>query len=69
MGAMGKWSQIDGHWYGIPMAAGLGGNLFYLPKLVKAAGLDPNNPPTTWDQLWAATTDRTIDSPSPTPCA
>jgi hypothetical protein len=35
------------------MAGGLGGNLFYIPRFVKAAGLDPNNPPATWNQLWA----------------
>ncbi len=52
---MGDWARINNHWYAMPAAGGLGGNVFYIPQFVKAAGLDPNHVPITWNQLWQAT--------------
>jgi ABC-type glycerol-3-phosphate transport system substrate-binding protein len=40
----------DGKLYGVP-AFGGGYMLYYNTELFKAAGLDPNRPPTNWDEL------------------
>ena len=40
----------DGHMYGIPVNCGVLG-LYYNADLYKASGLDPDKPPTTWDEL------------------
>jgi multiple sugar transport system substrate-binding protein len=46
---------IDGKHYAYPMLVEPSTVLYYNTDLVTAAGLDPNSPPTTWDQLidWA----------------
>lgn len=41
---------IDGAWYGVPTNGGLCA-LFYNEDLYKKMGLDPDKPPTTWDEL------------------
>jgi ABC-type glycerol-3-phosphate transport system substrate-binding protein len=45
-------SKFQGHVYGMPF---LGAGTFFVwnKKLFKAAGLDPNSPPTTWTQVMA----------------
>lgn len=54
--AMADFTRVNGHWYGIPAASDpTQGDLLYIPAYVKAAGLDPNNIPQTWDGLWQAT--------------
>ncbi len=40
----------DGHIFGLPTAA-YGSALHYNRALFEAAGLDPDNPPTTWDEV------------------
>lgn len=48
--------RYDGHWYGLPGASNpTTGTILYVPKLVQAAGVDPNRMPKTWDELWTAT--------------
>jgi ABC-type glycerol-3-phosphate transport system substrate-binding protein len=48
-------ARYNGHWYGIPGASDPSvGDLFYIPETLKEAGLDPDNPPRTWDELYAA---------------
>ena len=42
---------IDGKHYAYPMLVEPSTVLYYNTDLVTAAGLDPNSPPTTWDQL------------------
>lgn len=42
---------IGGKHYAYPMLVEPSTVLYYNTDLVKAAGLDPNSPPTTWDQL------------------
>ncbi|MEA4884704.1 MAG: ABC transporter substrate-binding protein [Clostridia bacterium] len=42
--------KIDGKYYGFPVDTATV-VLFYNPKLFKEAGLDPNKPPQTWDEL------------------
>ncbi len=46
---------IDGEHYAYPMLVEPSTVLYYRSDLVTAAGLDPNAPPTTWDELidWA----------------
>jgi multiple sugar transport system substrate-binding protein len=46
---------IDGQHYAYPMLVEPSTVLYYRADLVTAAGLDPNAPPTTWDELiqWA----------------
>lgn len=42
--------KVDGKYYGFPIDNATV-VLFYNPKLFKEAGLDPNKPPKTWDEL------------------
>lgn len=44
--------KVDGKYYGFPVDNATV-VLFYNPKLFKEAGLDPNKPPATWDELIA----------------
>jgi multiple sugar transport system substrate-binding protein len=50
----GNWSttQLDGKTYGIPYRASSDG-LIYNKKLFREAGLDPEKPPVTWDDVLA----------------
>jgi ABC-type glycerol-3-phosphate transport system substrate-binding protein len=53
--AMAAFAKRDGHWYGMPAASNpTQGDLLFVPKQVEAAGLDPDNPPRTWDELYDA---------------
>jgi ABC-type glycerol-3-phosphate transport system substrate-binding protein len=45
-----KLATLDGKLYGVP-AFGGGYMIYYNTELFKAAGLDPNKPPTNWDEL------------------
>jgi len=47
------WDQslYNGETYGIPFETDVR-VLFWNKQLFEAAGLDPNTPPTTWDELW-----------------
>ena len=47
------WDQTlyEGQTYGIPFETDVR-VLFWNKQLFEAAGLDPNKPPTTWDELW-----------------
>src|SRR5215218_6440161 len=47
------WDQtlFEGQTYGIPFETDVR-VLFWNKQLFEAAGLDPNKPPTTWDELW-----------------
>jgi multiple sugar transport system substrate-binding protein len=49
------WDQtlFEGQTYGIPFETDVR-VLFYNKQLFEAAGLDPNDPPDTWDEVWAA---------------
>lgn len=44
--------KVDGKYYGFPIDNATV-VLFYNPKLFKEAGIDPNKPPATWDELIA----------------
>jgi len=48
------WDQTlyNGHSYGLPFETDVR-VLFYNKTLFQQAGLDPDKPPTTWDELWA----------------
>ena len=46
-------TTFDGKVYGIPLALSVA-EVFYHPGIFEKAGLDPNEPPTTWDELIAA---------------
>lgn len=46
-------TTFDGKVYGIPLALSVA-EVFYHPGIFEKAGLDPNDPPTTWDELMAA---------------
>ena len=46
-------SQVDGAQYGLPMTSETTG-LFYRTDRFEEAGLDPNNPPKTWDEFQQA---------------
>ena len=49
------WRQVateDGNVYGIPYAGTLYFGLVYRKDLVRNAGLDPDQPPLTWDEFW-----------------
>jgi multiple sugar transport system substrate-binding protein len=48
--AMMEIGQIDGEQYGIPFCIS-NQVLFYNPEIFEAAGLDPNQPPRTWDEV------------------
>jgi len=44
--------QWDGKTYGLPLATGAGSFIFHIDvDAFQAAGLDPNSPPTTWQEL------------------
>jgi ABC-type glycerol-3-phosphate transport system substrate-binding protein len=43
--------QIDGSWYGYPVSTDLGMQLYYNVDQFKKAGLDPANPPETFEEL------------------
>lgn len=43
--------QVDGEHYAYPMLVEPSTVLYYRSDLVEAAGLDPNTPPTSWDEL------------------
>lgn len=45
--------SLDGAYYGVPWSWGAVG-MFYNKALFAQAGLDPENPPTTWDEFLAA---------------
>lgn len=51
----GAWksNEYDGKTYGVPLNADVWEQLYYNADLFKAAGLDPDTPPTTWDE-WNA---------------
>jgi multiple sugar transport system substrate-binding protein len=53
---------IDGQHYAYPMLVEPSTVLYYRADLVTAAGLDPNAPPTTWDELIQWATALTTDS-------
>ena len=44
-------AQVDGKWYGAPMNLWTLG-MYYNKDMFKAAGLDPEKPPTNWDELY-----------------
>jgi multiple sugar transport system permease protein len=49
------WREVateNGKVYGIPTAETLYCGMLYRKDLVRAAGLDPENPPRTWDEFW-----------------
>lgn len=46
-------TQYQGESYGIPFETDVRVN-FYAKTLLEQAGLDPENPPATWDELWDA---------------
>ncbi len=46
-------SKVGDQVYGIPLALSVA-EIFYHPDLLEQAGLDPENPPATWDELIAA---------------
>jgi len=49
------WRQVvtvDGKVYGIPVASTTHYAIIYRTDLVRQAGLDPDNPPTTWDEFF-----------------
>ena len=52
---VGGFVQVGGKHYAYPMLVEPSTVLYYRTDLVKAAGLDPNAPPKTWDELlgWA----------------
>jgi multiple sugar transport system substrate-binding protein len=43
--------KIDGKWYGVPVSADFGMMLYYNKDMFVEAGLDPNKPPRTMDEL------------------
>ncbi len=45
-------STIDGKIYGLPVPIKAMSGIVFRIDMVKAAGLDPNNPPQTWDELY-----------------
>jgi ABC-type glycerol-3-phosphate transport system substrate-binding protein len=58
----GAWDSgfVKGKQYTVPFDVGVWGMLYYNKDMFKAAGLDPNKPPTTWDDLTAAAKKLTI---------
>ena len=52
--AVVDWITWKGKTYGIPMMDGGRENLYYNTKMFTEAGLDPNKPPATFDELMAA---------------
>jgi multiple sugar transport system substrate-binding protein len=60
-----KLGQVDGHQYGGPYTFSTP-TLFYNGDVFRSAGLDPSNPPTTWEQVRGAAQsikDRTSAAP------
>jgi multiple sugar transport system substrate-binding protein len=55
-----KSAMWNGKLYALPMEATVLA-LHYNKDAFKAAGLDPNNPPTTWDELYEAAKKLTVD--------
>lgn len=43
--------KVDGKWAGYPVSTDLGMQLYYNTEHFEAAGLDPNSPPQTFDEL------------------
>jgi ABC-type glycerol-3-phosphate transport system substrate-binding protein len=43
--------KVNGEWYGYPVSSDLGMMLYYNTDQFKEAGLDPNKPPRTFDEL------------------
>lgn len=43
--------QVDGKWYGVPISADFGMMLYYNTDMFVEAGLDPQKPPTTMEEL------------------
>ncbi len=52
--------QFDGELYGVPWEGATWG-LFYRKDLFEAAGLDPDKPPTNWDELLEYSQKLTVD--------
>lgn len=52
----GAWNSsfVQGKQYGVPFDVGVWAVMYYNKTMFEAAGLDPDNPPTTWDELNAA---------------
>ena len=52
----GAWNSafVDGKQYGVPFDVGVWAVMYYNKDMFTAAGLDPENPPTTWEELNAA---------------
>lgn len=46
-------AKFEGKYYGIPFAGGPQRGLWYRISMFQEAGLNPNDPPTTWDKLLA----------------
>lgn len=44
-------AEVDGHYYAFPYQVEAGQMLFYRKDMFEAAGLDPENPPKTWNEL------------------
>jgi ABC-type glycerol-3-phosphate transport system substrate-binding protein len=54
--ALAKYARYNGHWFAMPgVNMPTVGDLMYVPSYVKSAGLNPNSPPRTFDQLFAMT--------------
>lgn len=60
MDSMVKTGQYDGKQFALPFSADVSA-LFYNKKHFEEAGLDPNNPPKTWDELKEAAKKLTIN--------
>jgi ABC-type glycerol-3-phosphate transport system substrate-binding protein len=56
LGPMASYARYGGSWYALPAASGPSdGDLLVVPSRLSAAGLNPNNLPTSWEQLWQDT--------------
>ena len=57
----GAWNSafVGGKQYGVPFDVGVWAVMYYNKDLFTAAGLDPENPPTTWEELNAAAAELT----------
>jgi hypothetical protein len=52
---LSRFAQYGGQWYGMPGASSPTQNsIFYIPKYVQAAGINPKAVPSTWPALMAA---------------
>lgn len=45
-------AEVNGHFYAFPYQAEAGQVLYYRKDMFEAAGLDPEKPPKTWDELY-----------------